>query len=207
MRQSLTHYLIFLSGFDWVVRVQTEVLWCRPGALPQKHIAVLPELRGARPSCHRVREGGQGSYPDLSRYSWALAMWTYCRSEWSEECVVTLVCVCVAAVIPQHGVDSSLSSNNEELKPAVYYERLKILRQRQGLENTSRVSEHTDKLLANTVLLDSVHPHCTCILYMSFQQKKAKDVSRCCSDCRQIRFVSHIYNRLSALWFSSDQVL
>ncbi|XP_013885628.1 cytoskeleton-associated protein 5 isoform X2 [Austrofundulus limnaeus] len=43
-----------------------------------------------------------------------------------------------SSVIPQHGVDSSLSSNNEELKPAVYYERLKILRQRQGLENTSR---------------------------------------------------------------------
>ncbi|XP_038561240.1 cytoskeleton-associated protein 5 isoform X3 [Micropterus salmoides] len=43
-----------------------------------------------------------------------------------------------SAVIPQHGVDSGLSSNNEELKPAVYYERLKILRQRQGLENTSR---------------------------------------------------------------------
>ncbi|XP_040894038.1 cytoskeleton-associated protein 5 isoform X2 [Toxotes jaculatrix] len=43
-----------------------------------------------------------------------------------------------SAVIPQHGVDSSLSSNNEELKPAVYYERLKILRQRQGLENTAR---------------------------------------------------------------------
>ncbi|KAM4572719.1 cytoskeleton-associated protein 5 isoform 3-T3 [Odontesthes bonariensis] len=39
---------------------------------------------------------------------------------------------------PEHGVDSSLSSNNEELKPAVYYERLKILRQRHGLENTSR---------------------------------------------------------------------
>uniref|UniRef100_A0A671X7N4 Cytoskeleton associated protein 5 n=1 Tax=Sparus aurata TaxID=8175 RepID=A0A671X7N4_SPAAU len=57
----------------------------------------------------------------------------------------------VHVVIPQHGVDSSLSSNNEELKPAVYYERLKILRQRQGLENTSRVN-----------------------------------VSRCCSDCRQI---------------------
>lgn len=49
------------------------------------------------------------------------------------------ICVCFSAVIPQHGVDSSLSSN-EELKPAVYYERLKILRQRQGLENTSRVS-------------------------------------------------------------------
>ncbi|XP_032379164.1 cytoskeleton-associated protein 5 isoform X4 [Etheostoma spectabile] len=43
-----------------------------------------------------------------------------------------------SAVIPQHGVDYSLSSSNEEVKPAVYYERLKILRQRQGLENTSR---------------------------------------------------------------------
>lgn len=43
-----------------------------------------------------------------------------------------------SAVIPQHGGDSSVSSTNEELKPAVYYERLKILRQRQGLENTSR---------------------------------------------------------------------
>uniref|UniRef100_A0A1A7WRM3 Cytoskeleton associated protein 5 n=1 Tax=Iconisemion striatum TaxID=60296 RepID=A0A1A7WRM3_9TELE len=43
-----------------------------------------------------------------------------------------------STVIPQHGVDSILSSNNEELKPAVYYERLKILRQRQGLENTVR---------------------------------------------------------------------
>lgn len=61
-------------------------------------------------------------------------------SECGQGCVVTLSCVCVSAVIPQHGVDSGLSSNNEELKPAVYYERLKILRQRQGLENTSRVS-------------------------------------------------------------------
>lgn len=43
------------------------------------------------------------------------------------------------AVIPQHGLDPSLSSSSEEVKPAVYYERLKILRQRQGLENTSRV--------------------------------------------------------------------
>ncbi|XP_061773352.1 cytoskeleton-associated protein 5 isoform X2 [Nerophis ophidion] len=41
-------------------------------------------------------------------------------------------------VIAQHGADNSVSSNNEEVKPAVYYERLKILRQRQGLENTSR---------------------------------------------------------------------
>lgn len=47
-----------------------------------------------------------------------------------------------SAVIPQHGGDSSVSSTNEELKPAVYYERLKILRQRQGLENTSRVGTH-----------------------------------------------------------------
>ncbi|KAI4823326.1 hypothetical protein KUCAC02_011919, partial [Chaenocephalus aceratus] len=47
-----------------------------------------------------------------------------------------------STVIPQHGVDFSVSSNCEELKPAVYYERLKILRQRQGLENTSRV-RHT----------------------------------------------------------------
>ncbi|KAF7653352.1 hypothetical protein LDENG_00084060 [Lucifuga dentata] len=43
-----------------------------------------------------------------------------------------------STVIPQHGSDSTASSNNEELKPAVYYERLKILRQRQGLENNSR---------------------------------------------------------------------
>ncbi|XP_056243046.1 cytoskeleton-associated protein 5 isoform X2 [Seriola aureovittata] len=50
-----------------------------------------------------------------------------------------------SAVIPQHGVDSSLSSNNEELKPAVYYERLKILRQRQGLENTRGVGSSDDE--------------------------------------------------------------
>uniref|UniRef100_A0A8C7W356 Cytoskeleton associated protein 5 n=1 Tax=Oncorhynchus mykiss TaxID=8022 RepID=A0A8C7W356_ONCMY len=44
-------------------------------------------------------------------------------------------------VIPQHGLDSgSVPLNGEEMKPAVYYERLKILRQRQGLENNSRVS-------------------------------------------------------------------
>ncbi|XP_054632925.1 cytoskeleton-associated protein 5 isoform X1 [Dunckerocampus dactyliophorus] len=41
-------------------------------------------------------------------------------------------------VIAQHGADNTLSGNNEDLKPAMYYERLKILRQRQGLENTSR---------------------------------------------------------------------
>ncbi|XP_028304903.1 cytoskeleton-associated protein 5 isoform X3 [Gouania willdenowi] len=43
-----------------------------------------------------------------------------------------------SAVIQQHSIDSGLSSNYEEVKPAVYYERLKILRQRQGLENTAR---------------------------------------------------------------------
>uniref|UniRef100_A0A7N8X4P1 Cytoskeleton associated protein 5 n=1 Tax=Mastacembelus armatus TaxID=205130 RepID=A0A7N8X4P1_9TELE len=48
-----------------------------------------------------------------------------------------------------HGVDSSLSSNSEELKPAVYYERLKILRQRQGLENTSRQRPSISSLLSS----------------------------------------------------------
>uniref|UniRef100_A0A8D3CS57 Cytoskeleton associated protein 5 n=1 Tax=Scophthalmus maximus TaxID=52904 RepID=A0A8D3CS57_SCOMX len=38
----------------------------------------------------------------------------------------------------RHEQEVGSVSNNEELKPAVYYERLKILRQRQGLENTSR---------------------------------------------------------------------
>lgn len=55
-------------------------------------------------------------------------------------------CGGLPAVIPQHGGDSSVSSTNEELKPAVYYERLKILRQRQGLENTSRVGTHTHRV-------------------------------------------------------------
>uniref|UniRef100_A0A4W4GEF8 TOG domain-containing protein n=1 Tax=Electrophorus electricus TaxID=8005 RepID=A0A4W4GEF8_ELEEL len=49
-----------------------------------------------------------------------------------------------SAVTPQHSTESSytpslsstlVSNNGEELKPAVYYERLKILRQRHGLEN------------------------------------------------------------------------
>ncbi|XP_014829257.1 PREDICTED: cytoskeleton-associated protein 5 isoform X4 [Poecilia mexicana] len=50
-----------------------------------------------------------------------------------------------STVIPQHNVESSLSSSNEELKPAVYYERLKILRQRQGLENTTRALSSEDE--------------------------------------------------------------
>lgn len=47
-------------------------------------------------------------------------------------------------VIPQHTTDSyvpssssvSLSSNGDDLNAAAYYERLKILRQRRGLENS-----------------------------------------------------------------------
>ncbi|XP_035251998.1 cytoskeleton-associated protein 5-like isoform X2 [Anguilla anguilla] len=53
-----------------------------------------------------------------------------------------------SAVIPQRGSDGSafvpassaapLNTNGEELEPAVYYERLKILRQRHGLDNNSK---------------------------------------------------------------------
>lgn len=144
---------ISFSGFDGVVRVQTEVLGRRPRALPQKHVPVLPELRGARPSCHRVWERGQGSHPDLSRYSRELSLCAHGQN--SQEGYIN--CVCVSAVIPQHGMDSSLSSNNEELKPAVYYERLKILRQRQGLENTSRVSLHTHTHTQRISSIPTVH--------------------------------------------------
>uniref|UniRef100_A0A3Q3VRP5 TOG domain-containing protein n=1 Tax=Mola mola TaxID=94237 RepID=A0A3Q3VRP5_MOLML len=55
----------------------------------------------------------------------------------------------VSAVTPQNCIDSNLSSTNEELKPAVYYERLKILRQRQGLENTSRQRPPISSLLSS----------------------------------------------------------
>ncbi|XP_035276020.1 cytoskeleton-associated protein 5-like isoform X3 [Anguilla anguilla] len=51
-------------------------------------------------------------------------------------------------VIPQHGTDitayvpnpssTPLCTNGEDIKPAVYYERLKILRQRHGLENSKQ---------------------------------------------------------------------
>ncbi|KAL6480806.1 hypothetical protein MHYP_G00118390 [Metynnis hypsauchen] len=51
-----------------------------------------------------------------------------------------------STVIPQHSTESytpshssmSVNSNGEDLKPAVYYERLKILRQRHGLENAKQ---------------------------------------------------------------------
>ncbi|XP_048112966.1 cytoskeleton-associated protein 5 isoform X1 [Alosa alosa] len=56
-----------------------------------------------------------------------------------------------STVIPQHVGDPStympssssvpINSNGEELKPAVYYERLKILRQRHGLENNSKLQQ------------------------------------------------------------------
>uniref|UniRef100_A0A8C5I3L6 TOG domain-containing protein n=1 Tax=Gouania willdenowi TaxID=441366 RepID=A0A8C5I3L6_GOUWI len=48
-----------------------------------------------------------------------------------------------------HSIDSGLSSNYEEVKPAVYYERLKILRQRQGLENTARQRPAISSLLTS----------------------------------------------------------
>lgn len=57
----------FTLGFDRVVRVQAKVLGRRPGALLKEHVPVLPELRGARPPHDRVREGGQGSNPNLNR--------------------------------------------------------------------------------------------------------------------------------------------
>ncbi|XP_063053472.1 cytoskeleton-associated protein 5 isoform X2 [Engraulis encrasicolus] len=54
-------------------------------------------------------------------------------------------------VIPQHTVEAGtympssssvpINSNGEDLKPAVYYERLKILRQRHGLENNSKLQQ------------------------------------------------------------------
>ncbi|XP_031420118.1 cytoskeleton-associated protein 5 isoform X2 [Clupea harengus] len=56
-----------------------------------------------------------------------------------------------STVIPQHAGDAPMyvpssssvpiNSNGEELKPAVYYERLKILRQRHGLENNSKLQQ------------------------------------------------------------------
>lgn len=155
---------ISFLGFDRAIWVQTEILGCRPGALPKKHIPILPELCRARSSCHWIGERGQGSHPDLSRYSRNLSLHAPNQKKRSQQCINN---VGVSAVIPQHGMDSSLSSNNEELKPAVYYERLKILRQRQGLENTSRVSSHTDTH-------GCIYPHCLCQLIRKkkFQNEK-----------------------------------
>ncbi|KAL7862680.1 hypothetical protein SRHO_G00116640 [Serrasalmus rhombeus] len=57
-----------------------------------------------------------------------------------------------STVIPQHSTESytpshssmSVNSNGEDLKPAVYYERLKILRQRHGLENAKQQQQQQD---------------------------------------------------------------
>lgn len=65
---------ISFSGFDRAIWVQTEILGCRPGALPKKHVPILPELCRTRSSCHRVWERGQSSHPDLSRYSGNLSL-------------------------------------------------------------------------------------------------------------------------------------
>uniref|UniRef100_A0A8C5I6V6 TOG domain-containing protein n=1 Tax=Gouania willdenowi TaxID=441366 RepID=A0A8C5I6V6_GOUWI len=54
-----------------------------------------------------------------------------------------------ARIQSSHSIDSGLSSNYEEVKPAVYYERLKILRQRQGLENTARQRPAISSLLTS----------------------------------------------------------
>ncbi|KAI4893382.1 hypothetical protein NFI96_022503 [Prochilodus magdalenae] len=58
-----------------------------------------------------------------------------------------------STVIPQHSTESytpshssmSVNSNGEDLKPAVYYERLKILRQRHGLENSKQQQQQDDE--------------------------------------------------------------
>ncbi|XP_066504885.1 cytoskeleton-associated protein 5 isoform X2 [Hoplias malabaricus] len=58
-----------------------------------------------------------------------------------------------SAVIPQHSTESytpshssvPVNSNGEDLKPAVYYERLKILRQRHGLENSKQQQQQQDE--------------------------------------------------------------
>lgn len=86
------------QGFDGAVRVQTEILGCGPGALPQKHVPVLPELRGTRSSRHRVREGGKGSHPDLSGYGgWNLSLHAPNQGKKKKKKFsrVLTVCVCV----------------------------------------------------------------------------------------------------------------
>uniref|UniRef100_A0A669C7C4 Cytoskeleton associated protein 5 n=1 Tax=Oreochromis niloticus TaxID=8128 RepID=A0A669C7C4_ORENI len=59
---------------------------------------------------------------------------------------VPMLSWCSLVIINEECVVSSV---NEELKPAVYYERLKILRQRQGLENTSRQRPTISSLLSS----------------------------------------------------------
>uniref|UniRef100_A0A3B3DRX9 Cytoskeleton associated protein 5 n=1 Tax=Oryzias melastigma TaxID=30732 RepID=A0A3B3DRX9_ORYME len=59
----------------------------------------------------------------------------------------------IQTVIPQNSCDSVLSSN-EELRPAAYYyERLKILKQRHGLENTGR--QPTISLMSKPAVVSS----------------------------------------------------
>ncbi|KAJ8281337.1 hypothetical protein GJAV_G00066360 [Gymnothorax javanicus] len=60
-----------------------------------------------------------------------------------------------STVIPQHGTDinaymsspntTPLGTNGDDIKPAVYYERLKILRQRHGLENSSKCQKNCNR--------------------------------------------------------------
>ncbi|KAL4642009.1 cytoskeleton-associated protein 5 isoform X1 [Arapaima gigas] len=82
-------------------------------------------------------------------------------------------------VIPQHTTDyvSSSSSvplntNGEELKPAVYYERLKILRQRHGLENNTKQQEDDDRPPLTSLLSKPSVASSTDMLHSKLSQLK-----------------------------------
>lgn len=78
----------------------------------------------------------QVNHTNLYETSWSFVVVIGSASHW---------CVCCLSVIPQHSTDAylpssstvSISSNGEDLNAAAYYERLKILRQRRGLENST----------------------------------------------------------------------
>lgn len=156
----------FLSGSDGAVWIQAEVLWRRPRALLEEHVPVLPELRGARTSHDRVWAWRKGPNPDLHRWitpTFMKPLWKvflssfffFFRSHWG---------LCSLSVIPQHSTDSfppssSTVPNGEDLNAAAYYERLKILRQRRGLENSTVCLLLTWVKTQFTVVIDSFHFH------------------------------------------------
>ncbi|TSQ92631.1 Cytoskeleton-associated protein 5 [Bagarius yarrelli] len=86
-----------------------------------------------------------------------------------------------SSVIPQHSVDSaypsnnssmSVSSNGEDLKPAVYYERLKILRQRHGLENAKQQQQQEDERPLSNLLSRPPLASSTDMLHSKLSQLK-----------------------------------
>ncbi|GAA6092766.1 cytoskeleton-associated protein 5 isoform X3 [Tachysurus ichikawai] len=86
-----------------------------------------------------------------------------------------------SSVIPQHSVDSaypsnhssmSVSSNGEDLKPAVYYERLKILRQRHGLENSKQQQQQEDERPLSSLLSRPPLASSTDMLHSKLSQLK-----------------------------------